>query len=577
MASSSGSNEQTRTLNLTAVFVLAGAVLVFHLFASSVLLPFYKASFCGGYPNGSPILASSSATYEQTLQTTPATAVEDEIYVSPSSGSLPASQDSVINLDHGDPTMYEKFWRETGSAADLLVLPGSRTVSYFSDVTNLCWFLEPDLASEIRRLHLVVGNAVVADDSFIIVGTGSSQLFQAALFALSTSPEVVAASAGPVPVISSVPYYSSYPAAADLLRSRLFRWAGDTSSFKQSNKPYIEVVCSPSNPDGSMKATSVGSSNGKVIHDLAYYWPQYTAITGPANHDIMLFTVSKCTGHAGMRLGWALVRHRDVAKRMVKFMEVSTIGVSRDSQLRAGKILKAVSDGYKLNSTEVSTAKLFHFSRNKMVDRWGRLRDAVASTGAFSLPQFQPEYCNFMKEVTFPSPECNCYVSHGFVLFYQNDERFAPVRQTQYEFQAARPQDEWTRSAANGLSSPVCSFSFPFVTKSCWWSRLRCFRSFLMAGLEELKKKKTKPLFDAEAGPSVYTSMDPCDSCVDMMFPNESLPQDIELLVYVINLQPLYMIKIAYIRRSDGGLNRRKGNSYLMRYGHYVRQLAFKG
>ncbi|KAG0500209.1 hypothetical protein HPP92_000281 [Vanilla planifolia] len=141
--------------------------------------------------------------------------------------------------------------------------PGSRTVSYFSDVTNLCWFLEPDLASEIRRLHLVVGNAVVADDSFIIVGTGSSQLFQAALFALSTSPEVVAASAGPVPVISSVPYYSSYPAAADLLRSRLFRWAGDTSSFKQSNKPYIEVVCSPSNPDGSMKATSVGSSNGR--------------------------------------------------------------------------------------------------------------------------------------------------------------------------------------------------------------------------------------------------------------------------------------------------------------------------
>ncbi|KAG0495617.1 hypothetical protein HPP92_000308 [Vanilla planifolia] len=102
------------------------------------------------------------------------------------------------------------------------------------------------------------------------------------------------------------------------------------------------------------------------------------------------------------RLG--TLRHRDVAKRMVKFMEVSTIGVSRDSQLRAGKILKAVSDGYKLNSTEVSTAKLFHFSRNKMVDRWGRLRDAVASTGAFSLPQFQPEYCNFMKEVTFPSP-----------------------------------------------------------------------------------------------------------------------------------------------------------------------------
>ena len=46
---------------------------------------------------------------------------------------------------------------------------------------------------------------------------------------------------------------------------------------------------------------------GILIHDLAYYWPQYTPISSPANYDLMLFTLSKSTGHAGMRIG--LVDH----------------------------------------------------------------------------------------------------------------------------------------------------------------------------------------------------------------------------------------------------------------------------
>lgn len=46
------------------------------------------------------------------------------------------------------------------------------------------------------------------------------------------------------------------------------------------------------------------AAGAKPIHDLVYYWPQYTPITGRAAHDIMLFTVSKITGHAGTRLGY---------------------------------------------------------------------------------------------------------------------------------------------------------------------------------------------------------------------------------------------------------------------------------
>lgn len=97
--------------------------------------------------------------------------------------------------------MFESFWKEMGEHGDIII-PGWQAMSYFSDVTNLCWFLEPEFAHEVRRLHNLVGNAV-ADGHFIIVGTGSTQLFQAALYALSPpdAPE-------PMSVVSAVPYYS---------------------------------------------------------------------------------------------------------------------------------------------------------------------------------------------------------------------------------------------------------------------------------------------------------------------------------------------------------------------------------
>ncbi|URE43731.1 Allinase [Musa troglodytarum] len=318
----------------------------------------------------------------------------EEISVSSTSGKRPASKDAIINLDHGDPTMFESFWKEMGEPGDITI-PGWQAMSYFSDVTNLCWFLEPEFADEVRRLHKLVGNAV-ADNHFIIVGTGSTQLFQAALYALSPpdAPE-------PMSVVSAVPYYSSYPAVTDYLQSGLYRWAGDASMF--DGDAYIELVCSPNNPDGSIREAILKSRYGKTIHDLAYYWPQYTPITDAADHDIMLFTVSKSTGHAGTRLGWALVKDKDVAKRMIKFIELNTIGVSKDSQLRAAKILKAVSDGYELPVSQTNH-RLFDFGRQLLSIRWQKLQAAVKASDIFSLPDFPLALCKFTGENTGTYP-----------------------------------------------------------------------------------------------------------------------------------------------------------------------------
>ncbi|KAF0925893.1 hypothetical protein E2562_018697 [Oryza meyeriana var. granulata] len=322
----------------------------------------------------------------------------EEAAVAPSSGKPPVTPDSVINLDHGDPTMYEAFWRGGAGEGATIVIPGWQTMSYFSDVGSLCWFLEPGFEREVRRLHRLVGNAVT-DGYHVLVGTGSTQLFQAAIYALSPP-----GAAAPMSVVSPAPYYSSYPAVTDYLKSGLYRWAGDAKMF--DGETYIELVCSPNNPDGGVREAVLKSGAGVAVHDLAYYWPQYTPITQAAANDIMLFTVSKCTGHAGTRLGWALVKDRAVAQKMSKFIELNTIGVSKDSQLRAAKILKAITDGYERAPAAAGddSGHLFHFARRQMVARWAALRAAVAASGIFTIPDELPGHCTFAKETVAAYP-----------------------------------------------------------------------------------------------------------------------------------------------------------------------------
>ncbi|XP_051123355.1 tryptophan aminotransferase-related protein 2-like [Andrographis paniculata] len=305
---------------------------------------------------------------------------------SSSSSSSSTVLDEVIDLDHGDPTMYERYWQQMGDKTTV-VIPGWKFISYFSDVSNICWFLEPEFASAVFRLHNLVGNAAT-EDRHIVVGTGSTQLYQAVLYALS-APNATE----PISVVSVAPFYSSYPLITDFLKSGLYTWAGDARKFKL-DKPYIELVTSPNNPDGFTREPIVNQNHGTLVHDLAYYWPQYTAISSRADHDIMLFTVSKSTGHAGTRLGWALVKDREIAKKMTEFVMLTTIGVSKESQLRAAKILQVISDSHEQKVSKESEA-FFDHNYNLMTRRWQQLKNAVKASNLFSLPDLPTEKCAF--------------------------------------------------------------------------------------------------------------------------------------------------------------------------------------
>lgn len=131
----------------------------------------------------------------------------------------------------------------------------------------------------------------------------------------------------------------SYPLITDCLKSGLYKWSGEVDDFNKE-APYIELVTSPNNPDGSIRGAVFNGSGQILVHDVAYYWPQYTPISSRADHDIMLFTLSKSTGHAGMRLGYVNYCSSQIFRNFFMKLELSYIAPCKT---------KAVTELHKMN------------------------------------------------------------------------------------------------------------------------------------------------------------------------------------------------------------------------------------
>ncbi|KAH9304279.1 hypothetical protein KI387_008683, partial [Taxus chinensis] len=100
----------------------------------------------------------------------------------------------------------------------------------------------------------------------------------------------------------------AYRGQTEIFDSADNSWKGDARAWTKRTKSlnsttFIEFVTSPNNPDALLKEGVLEGENVRTIYDYAYYWPHFTAISHQAEEDIMLFTLSKLTGHAGSRLG----------------------------------------------------------------------------------------------------------------------------------------------------------------------------------------------------------------------------------------------------------------------------------
>ncbi|KAJ0985580.1 hypothetical protein J5N97_003936 [Dioscorea zingiberensis] len=297
----------------------------------------------------------------------------------------------TANAESGDPLFLEPYWEEH-AASSAVVVAGWHRMSYSTTGEN---YITIELERHIRMLHFAVGNAVT-DGRFIVFGAGSTQLLYALVHALAISHN----SSLPASVVASVPYYAPYRGQTEFFDSKVAEWRGVTSewvnSSKASSNKVIEFVTSPNNPDGLITQSVLNGSSS--IHDHAYYWPHFTAITAPADEDVMIFTTSKLTGHAGSRFGWALIKDESVYNATVTYMEMNTMGASRDTQLRMLKLYKAM-------LAEIQReGDIFAFGYKTMRERWSKLNQVVSRSKRFSLQKMTSQYCNYFNTTRDPSP-----------------------------------------------------------------------------------------------------------------------------------------------------------------------------
>lgn len=95
---------------------------------------------------------------------------------------------------------------------------------------------------------------------------------------------------------------------------------------------------------------------------------------------------------------WALVKDKDVYEKMNSYISTAEMGISRDTQMRALKLMRAILEG------ENDGDGIFEYSYNKMRHRWTKLSKIMSLSKRFSLQEIPPLFCNFFNKVRGPSP-----------------------------------------------------------------------------------------------------------------------------------------------------------------------------
>ncbi len=215
----------------------------------------------------------------------------------------------LLDLRFGDPAFLQPYWE--GFRPEVIT-------GYGLDMGYLESYGSESLKQTIRDLHSKIGNAV-ADGKHVVMGVGASQLVTAAIYALGNKD-----------VYAKPPYFSRF--------EQFSRFSGIGSNLSIVKKPPMqtEIITCPNNPTGKQENNP---SCKVVIHDLVYNWPQYTDVV-EYDEDIMIFGLAKATGHASTRVGWALVKDKDIADKMQHYIEMSTCGVGVESLKMCERILK---------------------------------------------------------------------------------------------------------------------------------------------------------------------------------------------------------------------------------------------
>jgi L-tryptophan--pyruvate aminotransferase len=268
----------------------------------------------------------------------------------------------VLDLSKGSPRFMAKYWTDLDSnlGSDKLSTENSSVYKKMDFIRSefamdYVFGGTESLKASIERLHKTVKNANISGKN-IVVGNGSTQVILASLYALCEKYKNDS-------LYTKRPYYFRFPEFAKLSK---LPFLDDSSKIKLflSKKP-IELITSPNNPDNDFNFPQVNKAKQKIF-DFTYQWPQYTDVLYEIDEDIMIFSMSKSTGHAASRVGWGLVKDSEIARLMEEYIENTTVGISAESQKRCELILNLQADLIdKKNGQDC-----FSFGKKELKGRW---------------------------------------------------------------------------------------------------------------------------------------------------------------------------------------------------------------
>mmetsp|Transcript_22675 Transcript_22675/g.63748 ORF Transcript_22675/g.63748 Transcript_22675/m.63748 type:complete len:403 (+) Transcript_22675:117-1325(+) len=267
-------------------------------------------------------------------------------------------QDCMVTATSGSPVFFAEYWirRELN-----LSIPADYRLGYYDYVTY-----SPNasasipgighlLAPAIRELHTLYKNVQNPEEYHIVPASGCTALIAAASYARSKLMDDAT-----VYAYGHAPYYNGYPQMTDLMPGRVTF----STSTDLDPKKVVEYNPYPANPTGELREPVYKDTEALVAFDSVYYWPSLLDIPAPLDEDLIFFSSSKFTGHAGSRFGWAMVKDGALAREMGHYVELTQQHVSVDVQYLAYTLIRDVID---------RPYELFDTIRSQMITRWERV------------------------------------------------------------------------------------------------------------------------------------------------------------------------------------------------------------
>jgi len=273
-----------------------------------------------------------------------------------------------VDVGAGTTDMYMEFWTPRRDDPNLTTqIPIDFRMQYQSSA-----LLSPSMRGSDESFGALLYNAICdlhehmgnlnCDGKYIVLGTGSRQLFWAIRNAMEDIQQ-----GQPKAAFVQTPYYFFYPVGF-----QAFGEGGWNPSYDQMGPQTVEVLTHPNNPDSRERLTPYYANTALAIHDLVYYWPMICAEACPnrpyldmLDEEVMVYSMSKLTGHAGSMVGYAFFKSGAVAAATYQWLYNSNLISSIDAQYRTFSIINnLVRNNFSLGD------EMFNYLTAEMDRRW---------------------------------------------------------------------------------------------------------------------------------------------------------------------------------------------------------------